>query len=154
MDRKSVTKRMRSNRLTNTRKSPSLLARQFDGTSVDWLAAHIALEQPTVRPYRPKVAPKRLQQSGRQHHVTILLAFALFDTDDHALTVDIGGLQADCFRDAQAGGVARRQNRPMFGAAHAAQKLEDLLRAQDYRQSLRLLRRRDDVLEAPVLFEG
>src|SRR5512141_1601258 len=126
MNRESVPQRMRSNRLTNTRESPSLLAGKFDGTSVDWLAAHITLEQPTVRPYGPKVAPKRLQQSGRQHHVTILLAFALFDTDDHALTVDIGGLQADGFGDAQAGGVASRQNRPMFGAAHAGQKVEDL----------------------------
>src|SRR4051794_29251794 len=154
MDRKSVTKRMRSNRLTDPRESPSFLARQFDGTSVDWLTAHIALEQPTVRPYRPKVATKRLQQSGRQHHVTILLAFALFDTDDHALTVDIRGLQADCFGNAQTGGVASCQDCPMFGAAHAAQKVEDLIRAQDHRQSLWLLRRRDDVLEAPILFEG
>src|SRR6476661_1954913 len=142
MNRESVPQRMRSNRLANTRESPSLLAGHFDGASVDWLAAHIALEQPTLRPYGPKVAPKRLQQSRRQHHVTILLALALVDTDDHALTVDIGGLQADRFRDPQAGGVARRQNRPMFGAAHAAQKVDDLLRAQDYRQSLRLLRRR------------
>jgi hypothetical protein len=42
----------------------------------------------------------------------------------------------------------------MFAAAHAAQKVEDLLRAQDHRQPLRLFRRRDNVLEAPVLFEG
>ncbi len=64
---------------------------------------------------------------GRQHHVTILLTFALFDTDDHALTVDIGRLQTDGLGDAETGGVASRQNRPMFGAAHAAQKVEDLL---------------------------
>ena len=42
----------------------------------------------------------------------------------------------------------------MFAARHAAQKVEDLLRAQDHRQFLRLLRRRDDVLEGPVLLEG
>src|SRR5215208_1300019 len=144
---------MGSNRFADARESPGLLAGEFDGTSVDWLAAYVTREQPTLRPYRPKIATKRFQQSGRQHHVTILLAFALFHTDHHALTVDIGGLQADGFGDAQAGGVASRQNRPMFSAAHAAQKVENLLRAQDYRQSLWLLRRRDDVLEAPVLFE-
>jgi hypothetical protein len=42
----------------------------------------------------------------------------------------------------------------MFGAAHAAQEVEHLLRAQDYRQFLRLLRRRDDVPEVPLLLEG
>jgi hypothetical protein len=42
----------------------------------------------------------------------------------------------------------------MPGVAHAVQKVEDLLRTQDYRECLRLLRRRDDVLEAPVFFEG
>src|SRR5882724_1131886 len=97
MNRESVPKRMGSNRLAYARASPGLLAGEFDGTSVDWLATYITLEQPTVRPYRPKVATKRFQQSGRQHHVTILLAFALFDTDDHALTVDIGGLQTEGF---------------------------------------------------------
>jgi hypothetical protein len=42
----------------------------------------------------------------------------------------------------------------MFPAAHAAQKVEDLLRAQDHRQFLWPLGRRDNVSEAPVLFEG
>ena len=41
----------------------------------------------------------------------------------------------------------------MFGAADALQKVEDLLRAQDNGQCLRLLGRRDNVLEGPVLLE-
>ena len=100
MNRESVPQRMGSNRFTDAGESPGLLTCRFDGTSVDWLAAYVTLEQPTLRPHGPKVAAECLQQSGRQHHVTILLAFALFDTDDHALTVDIGGLQADGLGDA------------------------------------------------------
>jgi len=42
----------------------------------------------------------------------------------------------------------------MHGAAHAAEEVQDFLRAQHYRQFLRLLQRRDDILENPVLFEG
>ena len=97
---------------------------------------------------------KDFQQLGGEHDVPVFLSLALLDANDHALAVDVGGLQADDLGDAQSRGVAGRQNRPMFGAAHAAQKVEDLLRAQDYRQFLRLLRRRDDVLEVPLLLEG
>ena len=96
--------------LTNAREPPSLLAGQFDGTSGDWLAAHITLEQPTLRSHGPKVATKRFQQFGRQHHVTILLALALFDTNDHSLTINVGWLQTDSFGDAKAGGIAGSQN--------------------------------------------
>src|SRR5947209_18551977 len=60
----------------------------------------------------------------------------------------------DSLGDAQAGGVAGCQNRPMLGAAYAVQKVEDLLRTQNHRQPLRLLRRRNGVVEAPVLLEG
>jgi hypothetical protein len=144
---------MGRNRLADAGEPPRFLAGKFDGTSVDWLAVHITLEQPTLRPHGPKVATKRLQQFGRQHHVTILLAFALFDTNDHSLTVNVGWLEMNSFGNSQAGGVAGRQNRPMLGAAHTTQKVEDLLRAQNHRQRLRLLRRRNDVLEGPVLLE-
>src|SRR3954466_14428594 len=128
MDRESVAQGMGSNRLADAGDSPSLLAGELDGTSVDRLATHIALEQPTLRPHDPKVATKRFQQLRREHHVTILLSFALLDLDDHSLTIDVGRLEMDSFGDAQAGGVAGSQNRPVFGAGHAAQKVEDLLR--------------------------
>ena len=41
----------------------------------------------------------------------------------------------------------------MLRAANTAQKLDDFLRAQNYGQFLWLLRRWDNVLEGPVLFE-
>src|ERR1700729_2842556 len=106
---------MGSNRLADVGEPSSLLAGEFDGTSGDWMAAHITLEQPTLRPHGSKVATKCRQQLGRQHHITILLSFTLFDTDDHPLTIDVSWLQMDSFGDAQAGGVAGSQNRPMFG---------------------------------------
>src|SRR5260370_41618948 len=145
---------MRRNRLADAGEPASLLAGQFDRASVDRRAEHITLEKPPLRPPGPPVTAQRLQQFGREHHVAILLAPALFDTDDHALTIDIRGLQVNGLGDAQARGVTSSQNRSMLGAAHTAQKLEDFLRAQDYGQLLWLLRRRDDVLEGPVLFQG
>src|ERR1700730_17737546 len=47
------------------------------------------------------------------------LPFTLSDSDDHALTVDIGDLQADRLRDAQSGSVAGRQNGAMLDIPHA-----------------------------------
>ena len=48
------------------------------------------------------------------------LSFALLDSDEHSLTVDIGDLQADRLRDAQSGGVAGRQDRAMLDIPHTA----------------------------------
>src|SRR5271168_4223179 len=101
---------MRCNWLANAGEPTSLLAGQFDRASVDRLARHITLEEPPLRPHGSPVTAQRLQQLGREHHVAILLALALFDTDDHALTIDIGGLQADGLGDAQARGVTSSQN--------------------------------------------
>ena len=82
---------------------------------------------------RPPPVAQDFQQLGGEHHVPVFLSLALLHANDHALAVDVGGLQADGLGDAQPRGVASRQNRPMFGAAHATQKVEHFLRAQDYR---------------------
>ena len=56
-------------------------------------------------------------------------------------------------RDAQSGSVAGRQDGAMLDALHAAQKLQDLFGTQDNRQLLRLLGRRDDFFQAPILMK-
>jgi hypothetical protein len=81
------------------------------------------------------------------------LPFALFDSNDHSLAVDVGDFQADSLRDAQPGSVTGRQNGAMLDALYAAQELQDLLRTQDDRQLLRLLRRRDNFFQAPILMQ-
>ena len=83
----------------------------------------------------------------------VLLALALFDADDHPLAVDVRGLQTDGFRNAQARSIAGGQNRAMFRVAHTAEKLKDFLRTQHNGQLLWLLRRRNDLIERPLLLE-
>jgi hypothetical protein len=102
---------------------------------------------------RLAVAAQRPQQFGGKHHVTILLAFALFNPDNHPLAINIRGLQAQGLGDAQACSVAGRQNRSMFRTAYAPEKMENFLGAQDNRQLLRLLRRWNSLVERPVPFE-
>jgi hypothetical protein len=71
---------------------------------------------------------------------TTFLPFASFDSNEHSLAVDIGDFQADSLRDAQPGSVTDRQDGAMLDALYTAQELLDLLRTQDNRQLLRLLR--------------
>jgi hypothetical protein len=65
--------------------------------------------------------------------VGVLLSFALLDTNDHALTVDIGGFQVHSFRYPQARRVTDRQNRPVLDMFYALQKLQNFLRAENHR---------------------
>ena len=77
----------------------------------------------------------------------------MFDSNDHSLAVDIGDFQADSLRNAQPSRITGRQDGAMLEALYAAQELQDLLRTQDNRQLLRLLRRRDNFFQAPILMK-
>ena len=99
----------------------------------------IAGEEPRLGPAHAPPVAQDLQQLGRQHHVAVLLAFALLDADDHPLAVDVGGLQMNRFRDAQAGGIAGGQDGAMLEVGDAAEELQDFLGTEDDGQLLRLL---------------
>jgi hypothetical protein len=47
----------------------------------------------------------------------------LLDTDNHALAIDVSGLQMNGLRDAQARRVASGQDRSVLGVSYAAEKL-------------------------------
>ncbi len=68
------------------------------------------------------------------------MSLALFDSDQHAVAVDIGDPQLHDFRDPQAGGVGRHQRGAMLQARHRREKPHDLVSAQDYGQLLLLAR--------------
>ena len=152
MNGEPVSKPMRGNGLTDAGESSSLLAGEFDRVFADVPAGYIAWEEPLLRPFNTPPTPQGFQQFRRQHHVTILLAFTLIDADDHALAIDVGCFQTHCLRDAQAGSVASGQDRAVLRATDTSEKLQGLFGAQYNRQSLRLLRRRDDFLECPGRF--
>ncbi len=66
-----------------------------------------------------------------QHGVAVLAPLALFDPDDHTGAVDVGDLERDHLRGAQAGAVVDAQRRPVLETRRRAQKTRHLLRAQD-----------------------
>src|SRR6266699_401653 len=93
MDGEGMAHRMRSDRLADTREPARLLANQRNRVSGDRLTGHVAFEEPSFWPHGAPVAPQCLQQFGGQHHIAILLALALIDTNHHSLTIDVTGLQ-------------------------------------------------------------
>src|SRR2546425_2376136 len=92
MHSERVTHRMGADWLADAGESARLLAGEFDCASADRLAGNVTLEEPPLRPHCSPVVAQRLQQLGREHHVSILLSLALIDTDNHPLAVDIGEL--------------------------------------------------------------
>src|SRR5437773_12381409 len=63
------------------------------------------IEEPGLRSEGLPVLPQSCQQLGREHHIAILLPFALTHADHHALTVDVANLQGRGFRAPQSGPV-------------------------------------------------
>jgi len=75
----------------------------------------------------------------RQHHVTVLAAFALFDADDHALAVDVGDLERDHFSGAQAGAIGHAQRRLVLQPRCGIEQPRHFFDAQHHRQLARLV---------------
>ena len=137
--RKRVTHRMRADGFADAGEPASPLARVFDRARGDRLTGDVAIEQPSPGPHHSPVATQSFQQLGREHHIAIFLTLALHDANDHAPAIDVGGLQTDGLGDAQAGSVARGQDRSVLGVSYAAEKLKYFLGAQDDGQLLWLL---------------
>jgi hypothetical protein len=139
--------------LTDAGAAARFLASEFDCTPGDRLVGNVTLEKPALRPHCTPVVAQRLQQLGREHDVSILLPLALIHTDYHPLAVDIGELQANGLRDAQAGSIAGGQNRSVFSAADALEKVKDFLWTENDGQFLGFLGCRDDLIEGPPPLE-
>jgi len=82
------------------------------------------------------------------------MALALGHPDHHPLVVERTGLQANGFGDAQAGGVAGRQDRVVFDVFDAAEKMESLGSAENDRQLLGLPGSGDARFQVPASLEG
>ena len=139
MYREGVAQRMRRDCLGEAGASMCLLTGVFDSLSRDRLTRVTAREQPVLRAHGLPVAAQGIQQLRREHDVAILTTFALLDANDHPTVVDSGGLQANGFRDPQAGSVTGGEDHAMLASIDAAKEVYDFLRAQNDGQLLGLL---------------
>src|ERR1041385_7094607 len=154
MTSESVPHGMRRDGLRNATTSSRLLTGQLYGFPVDVTARNIAGKQPRLGLHGSPPIPQSFQQLGGEHDVAIFLALALIHPDDHALAIDIDGLQANGFGDTQASRVASGQDGAMLGAGHTIQELQYLLWTENHGQLLRLLGRRNDVFQGPIPMQG
>jgi hypothetical protein len=83
-----------------------------------------------------------------------MLSLALLNADHHALTIDVGGLQTDGFKDSQPCRVTGRENGAMLRAGHTGQKMSDLFGTEHDGQLLGLLRCGNYLLETPLFVKG
>jgi len=96
---------MWSNWLADAGEPAGLLAGQFHRRCADGAVGEVAWKEPVPGLTHSPPSAQDLQQCGREHDLTIFLPFALIDTNDHALAIDVGRLQSHHFGDAQTGSV-------------------------------------------------
>jgi hypothetical protein len=131
------------------------LAGISDGVASDWPIVDGAGEEPLLGADDSPVARQRLEQSRGEHDIAILLPFALFDPQHHALAVDgAATLQMCGLGNTQAGRVASGQDRAMLEAFYTTKEVQDLLWAEHDGQTLRRLGARDAMIKIPVASEG
>jgi hypothetical protein len=98
---KCMPQTMRSDGFGNAATIVSSLASPHNCSRADMLARLIPGKQPSLGSCHAPPLAKNFQQFDREHDVTIFLAFALLDADDHSLTIDVGGLEGNGFRETQ-----------------------------------------------------
>src|SRR3974390_1843160 len=99
-----------------------------------------AWKEPELRSGEPPIAAQNPQQLRREHDVTVLAAFALLNSDDLPVTVNVGDLEKNDFRYTQAGGIDRRQRGTTLETWDRLQEADDLVSAQNNRPLLRFAR--------------
>src|SRR5712691_1346237 len=88
-----------------------------DRLSGDRPLRYLAWEEPDRGSVALPVDPKQLEQLGREHHLAILTALALTDTDDLSLAVDICHPQVGELGNPQPGGIDNHQDGAVFEVA-------------------------------------
>src|SRR6516162_5303769 len=155
---KAVTQRMNADTLGDAG-TPRCQANDAMHLARTRMPSAVAGKQPGLSGRHPSLLARNappfaqdLEQDGRENDVPILLALALFDADDHPVTIDVGELQRYDLRGSQAGGISQAQDRSVLDVRRRGEQPTDLLRAQNNRQAARLAGR-DELLGKIVAFQ-
>ena len=71
------------------------------------------------------VVAKLVAQTAGEHHIAVLLAFALMDADRHALAVNVRSHEVAKFGNAKSCRVGGAENRAVFEVVNGAGKAGD-----------------------------
>ena len=152
-NREGMAQRMRADGFGDAGPKARRSAGMLDGVRRD-RSAEIPGEEPLLRPHDSPILTQRVEQLRREHDVAVLAALAVGHPDHHPLVVERAGLQAHGFGNAQASGVAGRQDRVVFDVFDAAEKMENFRSAENDRQLLGLPGSGDAHFQVPASLEG
>ena len=143
VSREGMTKEMDSAWLFDFSELLCLCECMFERGSAEVASSIPRREKKVARLLATEVPPKLFEEARREKRQSILRPFALFDTDHHAIRVDVGESELDDFADAQAGRVGDEEEHPVLQGERAGQQTSDLVTAQYVRQLLRCAGDRD-----------
>lgn len=111
---------------------------------------------------RPPVETKELQDASRQRDIAIVVAFAVSDVKEHAVTVDVANLQVETFAEPEATGVEGGEEDSMAGKLDVIEQESDFLGGKDDREfevgsrpdDRQLVRPRPTKSQLPEDFDG
>lgn len=131
MGGEAVAQHMGSYSLGDTGEAGGVAADLLDGGRVNVRAGFGAGEEPVGGALQLIVSTQQDQQAVTEDGVSILGAFAVLDVDEHALGIDVSGLERDGFGDAETGAVAEHQHGAVLEDADVLEEGEDLLFTED-----------------------
>ncbi len=109
-------------------------AHRFGSGARPQAAVTLGGKEPGRMPVRFPLFAQELEDALGQGDVTILIAFAGADVQEHALGVNVGNLQAQTFAQTQATGVNETQADPVIQGGHAGQNTAHLGRREHDRE--------------------
>jgi len=134
MGGKAVAKCMHRHPFVDASGSPRRTAGRVQDLDTDRHGLVPARKQPELRSCQFPVRPQDTQQLTREHHGSILAAFAMLDADDTSFTVDVADFETDCLRGAQPCRISCRQCCSCLQAWYRFEKAHDLVAIQYRRQ--------------------
>ena len=102
MGGKAVPQRVDAHAFGDPRHFSRLPADQLESGGIHVAAGAAGGKQPVPRAFDAPPGPQHFQQTRRQHRVTILFPFSLFDPDQHACGINVGNLHSYYFGNTQA----------------------------------------------------
>ncbi len=131
---KAVPKRMHRHVLGETGCLARSVTRHCEHFWIDMTARITTGKQPNTRAGPQPIGAQNLQQLFRQHGLALFAALPVLDPDQHALAVDVAGLEGYGFGQPQPGCIGCGQGDTAFEPWHGFEEANHLLPAEHYRQ--------------------
>src|SRR5436190_2835901 len=137
MCREAVAERMKADFLVDARTTLGFNEGPLNHRLVHGLDRALAGEEPMARMALLPVLPQGVEKDARQHHIAVLPAFALLDSNHHLLAVDVAKPEVKHLAEAKPRAVADLHGRSIAQSRGRREKPPYFVPTERHRQSLR-----------------